>query len=192
MTPACPSSGCLCLLHSVPRSPGLGKERLPQPLSEAGDGLGMSPAAFRGFGGQSWVLQREMRKPPVGNLQREHVGTAAPGFLHTVAPQCPQPPCTCKSCWRSQLSNLRGSVDRTCVLGRHAQGILHSSAQIVMTLLSPLLWSHSAGDPRVFAHVSEAPTSELGHDGDTGACIPYLFTPGPTFTLALPGLLHHY
>ena len=161
MTPACPSSGCLCLLHSVPRSPGLGKERLPQPLSEAGDGLGMSPAAFRGFGGQSWVLQREMRKPPVGNLQREHVGTAAPGFLHTVAPQCPQPPCTCKSCWRSQLSNLRGSVDRTCVLGRHAQGILHSSAQIVTTLLSPLLWSHSAADPRFFAHVSEVP-SELG------------------------------
>ena len=53
------------------------------------------------------------------------------------------------------------SVDGTCALGRRAKGILHSSVRIVTTLLSPLLWSHSAADPRVFAHVSEAP-SELG------------------------------
>ena len=53
------------------------------------------------------------------------------------------------------------SVDGTCALGRRAKGILHPSVPIVTTLLSPLLWSHSAADPRVFAHVSEAP-SELG------------------------------
>ena len=54
------------------------------------------------------------------------------------------------------------SRDRTCAMGRHAQGLLHSSEGIITTLLSPLLWSHSAADPRVFAHVSEAPTSKLG------------------------------
>ena len=38
----------------------------PQPLSAAGGGLGVAPAAFGGVGGQSWVRQREMRKPPWG------------------------------------------------------------------------------------------------------------------------------
>ena len=58
------------------------------------------------------------------------------------------------------------SGDKTCALGRCAQVILHSTAQIITTLSSPRLWSHSAADPRDFAHVSEAPTSEWGHNGD--------------------------
>ena len=45
---------------------------------------------------------------PMGDLQREHAGTAAPVLLHTVAPQCPQPPCKCKSCRSSQPSNHGG------------------------------------------------------------------------------------
>ena len=63
--PACTSSGHLCLLHSIPRSLGLGRVGPPQPLTTAGFELGMLPDAFRGLGGQSWVLQREMRNPPV-------------------------------------------------------------------------------------------------------------------------------
>ena len=70
-------------------------------------------------------------------------------------------PANVRAARRASPATSGPSVDGTCALGRRAQGILHSSARIVTTLLSPLLWSHSAADPRVFAHVSEAP-SELG------------------------------
>ena len=66
VTPACTTSRQLGLLHSVPRSPGLGRVGPPQPLSAAGDELGVPPSAFGGLEGQSWVLQSEMRKPSVG------------------------------------------------------------------------------------------------------------------------------
>ena len=74
----------------------------------------------------------------------------------------PSLPANVRAARRAIPATLGASVDGTCALGIHAQGILHSSAWIVTTLLSPLLRSHSAADPRVFARVSEAPTSELG------------------------------
>ena len=98
---------------------------------------------------------------PSGDLQKEHTATAAPGLLHTVAPQFPSLPANVRAAGGASPAASGVSVDGTCALGRRAKGILHSSVQIVTTLLSPHLWSHSAADPRVFAHVSEAP-SELG------------------------------
>ena len=86
--PACTTSGRLCLLHSVPRSPGLGRVGPPQPLSAAGDGLGVPPAAFRGARRAELGPAEGDEEAPRGDLQREHAGTAAPGLLHMVAPQC--------------------------------------------------------------------------------------------------------
>ena len=192
MTHACTSFGHLCLLHSVPRSQGLGRAEPPQPLSAAGDGLGVRPAAFRRFGGQSWVLQREMKKTPVGSSKRTRWNSSSWTPAHSWPHSTPSLSANVRAAGGASPATLGVSGDKTCALGRRAQGILHLSARIVTTLLSPLLWSHSAADPRDFAHVSEAPTSEWGHNGDTCPHLPHLFSPGPMFTLALHGLLHHH
>ena len=63
--PACMSFWHLCLLHSIPRSLGLGRVGPSQPLTTTAFELGMLPDAFTGLGGQSFVLQREMMNPPV-------------------------------------------------------------------------------------------------------------------------------
>ena len=108
VTPACTTYRHLGLLHSVPRSPGLGRVGPPQPLSAAGDELGVPPSAFGGLEGQSWVLQREMRKPPVGifkeNMLEQQLLDSGTWWPHTA----PQSPCKCKSCQKSQPSNLGG------------------------------------------------------------------------------------
>ena len=139
VTPACMNSGRLCLLHSVPRSLGLGREGLPQLLSAAGDRLEMPPAAFRGLGGQSWVL---MRKPPgrifKENMLEQQLLDSCTRWPHS-APSLPE---NVRAVRGASPATSGASVDRTCTLGRCAQGILHSSAWIVTTLLSPLLWSH--------------------------------------------------
>ena len=126
--PACRSSGRLCLLHAVPRNPGLGRAGPPQPLSAAGGGLGVPPAAFGGLEARAGSCRGRWGSPHGGSSKRtcwtpgllhtvapQQLPTvapqwllAAPGLLHTVAPQCPQPPCKCKSCRRSQPSNLGG------------------------------------------------------------------------------------
>ena len=132
--PACRSSGRLCLLHSVPRSPGLGRAGPPQPLSGAGCGLGVSPAAFGGGWRPELGPEEGDEEAPMGHLQREHPGTAAPGLLHTVAPQCPNIPANVRAAGGASPATSGASADRTCALGRRAQGILHSSAWIVTTL----------------------------------------------------------
>ena len=155
------NSGHPSLFHSVPRSPGLGRVGPPQPLSAAGDELGVPPSAFGGFEGQSWVLQRKTRKPPVGifkeNTLEQQLLDSCTQWPHSA----PSLPANVRAAGGASPATSGPSVEGTCALGRRAQGILHSSAQIVTTLLSPLLWSHSAADPRFFAHVSEVP-SELG------------------------------
>ena len=159
VTPACMNSGRLCLLHSVPRSLGLGREGLPQLLSAAGDRLEMPPAAFRGLRGQSWVL---MRKPPgrifKENMLEQQLLDSCTWWPHSA----PSLPANVRAVREASPATLGASVDRTCALGRRAQGILHSSAWIVITLLPPVLWLHSAADPTVFAGDSSAPISELG------------------------------
>lgn len=159
VTPACMNSGRLCLLHSVPRSLGLGREGLPQLLSAAGDRLEMPPAAFRGLRGQSWVL---MRKPPgrifKENMLEQQLLDSCTWWPHSA----PSLPANVRAVREASPATSGASVDGTCTLGRCAQGILHSSAWIVTTLSSPLLWSHLEAYPRGFAPISEAPKSELG------------------------------
>ena len=89
MTPACMTSRHLGLLHSVPRSPGLGRVGPPQPLSAADDELGVLPSAFGGVGRAELGPAEGDEEAPSGDLQREHAGTADPGLRHTVAPHCP-------------------------------------------------------------------------------------------------------
>ena len=125
VTPAYTSSGHLCLLHSVPRSPGLGSVGPPQPLSAAGDELGVPPAAFGGLGGQSWVLQREMRKPPVG-IFKENSGSLTQAHSGPTVP--PSLPANVTAAGGASPETSGTSGDRTCTLGRRAQGIFLSSA----------------------------------------------------------------
>ena len=112
----------------------------PQPLSEAGDGLGVPPAAFWGVRRAELGPAEGDEEAPRGDLQRKHAGTAAPGLLYTVAPQCPRLPANVRAARGASPATSDVSVDVTCALGRRAQGILHSSAGIITTLLSPLLW----------------------------------------------------
>ena len=90
------------------QSPGLGRAGLPQPLTAAADELGVPSAAFRGVGRQSWALQREMRKPPVVIFKENTLEQQLLDSCTQLAPQYPQPLSKCKSCWRSQPSNLGG------------------------------------------------------------------------------------
>ena len=154
MTHACTSFGRLCLLHSVPRSQGLGRAEPPQPLSAAGDGLGVCPAAFWGFGGQSWVLQREMKMTPVGifkeNTLEQQLLDSCTQWPHS-APSLP-----------ANVRAARGASQQP--LGHLGTGpmpwgdVLRASS----TLLHRLLPSSSLHLCDVFAGDSEAPTSELG------------------------------
>ena len=125
VTPACMNSGRLCLLHSVPRSLGLGREGLPQLLSAAGDRLEMPPAAFRGLRGQSWVL---MRKPPgrifKENMLEQQLLDSCTWWPHSA----PSLPANVRAVREASPATSGASEDRTCTLGRRAQGILHSSA----------------------------------------------------------------
>ena len=101
----------------------------------------MPAAAFRRVGKAELGPTEGDEEDPSGDLQREHAETAAPGLLHTVAPQCPPAlPVNELAARGASPATLGVSVDRTCALGRRAQGILHSSAGIITTLLSPLLW----------------------------------------------------
>ena len=156
------SSEHLCLLHSIPRSLELGRVGPPQLLTTADFELGMLPDAFRGLGGQSWVLQKEMRNPPVRifkeNMLEQQLLDSCTWWPHSA----PSLPANVRAVREASPATSGASVDGTCTLGRCAQGILHSSAWIVTTLSSPLLWSHSEAYPRGFAPISEAPKSELG------------------------------
>ena len=152
--PACRSSGRLCLLHSVPRSPGLGRAGPPQPLSAAGDELGVPPAAFTGFGGQSWHLQRELRKPPVGifkeNTLEQQLLDSCTRWAHSAP-----------SLWSSQPSNLGGVCGWDLWPGKTCLGHPPLICMDYYHLLSVLFWSHSTRDPRGFADDSEAPAGEF-------------------------------
>ena len=89
-SPVCPSSGSLCILHSVPRSPGLGRQGPPQSLCSwwwTRD----APCCPYGVWRAELAPEEGDEEAPGGDLQRGHTGTAAPGLLHTVAPQCTQP-----------------------------------------------------------------------------------------------------
>ena len=112
----------------------------PQPLSEAGDGLEMPLAAFRGFGGQSWVLQREMKKPTVGIFKENTLEQQLLDSAHSGLTVPPSLPANVRAAREASPATSGASGEGTCALGRRAQGILHSSAQIVTTLLSPLVW----------------------------------------------------
>ena len=125
-------SGHLCLLHSFCRSPGLGSTGLPQPLTTAGDELVIPPDAFRGLGGQSWILQREMRDPAVGIFKENMLEQR----LLDSGTEWP-PSAAWKSCQSIQPSSLGGLCGRD--LSMSPQGILHSSAWIITTLLFPVL-----------------------------------------------------
>ena len=93
---------------------------------------------LRGWRAELGPAERD-EEAPSGDLQREHAGTAAPGLLHTVASQCPSLSANVRAARGASPATSGASGHRTHALGRRAQGILHSSAQIVTTLFSPLV-----------------------------------------------------
>ena len=177
VTPACMSSGHLCLLHSVPRSPGLGSAGPPQPLSAAGDELGVPPAALGRLGGQSWVLQREMRKPPVGifkeNTLEQRLLDSGTQWPHSA----PQPPCKCKS-WRSQPSNLGGIWGQDLYPGETCSG--HPPLICMHGLLPPSclhFCGHTQQQTPVFLLVILKPTKWVEDMMETCALLCLTFSP---------------
>lgn len=95
-----------------------------------------------------------------GDFKREHAGRAALTPAHS-GPTAPSPPANVRAArgaspatsghlWMDQpWETCSGHPPSVCTDCYHP--------------LVSTLWSHSAADPRVFAHVSEAP-SELGRD----------------------------
>ena len=123
------------------QSPGLGRAGPPQPLSAAGDGLGIPPAAFSGVGrAELDPAEGDEETPTGGSLKRELWNSSSwtPAHGGPIVP--PSFPANVRAARRASPATSGVSVDGTCALGRHAQGILPSSAQIVTTLLSLHLW----------------------------------------------------
>ena len=123
-------------------------------LSAAGDELGMPPTALMGFGGQSWHLQREMGKPPVGIFKEDTLE-------QQLLDSCTRWPHSAPSLWSSQPSNLGGVCGRDLCPGKTCSGHPPLICMDYYHLLSVLFWSHSTGDLRGFAGDSEAPASEF-------------------------------
>ena len=102
-----------------------------------------------------------------GDLQREHAGTAAPGLCTQWPHSAPQPPCKCKSCQRSQPSNLGGiwggdlCPGETC--SRHPP--------LFCTDCYYPLVSTCVVFPMVILKHQQV---SWGHDGDTYPCLPHL------------------
>ena len=93
-----------------------------------------APCCLWGVGGQSWVLQREMRKPPRGifkeNMLEQQLLDSYTQWPHSD----PNIPANVRAAGGASPATSGASADRTCALGRRAQGIVHSSAWIVTTL----------------------------------------------------------
>ena len=109
--PDCTSSGRPCLFHSVPGSPGLGRVGPPEHLSAAGDELGVPLAAFGGLEGRAWSCRGRWGSPQWGSSKGTRWNSSSWTPAHG-GPTVPQPPCKCKSCRRSQPSNLGGVCGR--------------------------------------------------------------------------------
>ena len=93
-----------------------------------------APCCLWGVGGQSWVLQREMRKPPWGIFKENMLEQQLPYSYTQWHHSAPNHPANVRAAGAVSLATSGASGDKTCALGRHAHGILHSSAWIVTTL----------------------------------------------------------
>ena len=123
------------------QSPGLGRAGPPQPLSTAGDGLGIPPAAFSGVGrAELDPAEGDEETPTGGSLKRELWNSSSWTPAHGGPTVPPSLPANVRAARGASPATPGASVDGTWARGRHAQGILHSSAQIVTTLLSLRLW----------------------------------------------------
>ena len=91
----------------------------PEHLSAADDELAVPLAAFGGLEGRVGPAEGD-EEAPSGDLQKEHAATAAPGLLHTVAPQFPSLPANVRAAGGASPAASGVSVDGTCALGRRA------------------------------------------------------------------------
>ena len=133
-------------------------------------------------------------EPASADLQREHSGTAAPGLIDMVAPQCPSHLPVNIELPEDQPNNLGG----ICGWGPVLWGDVLRASSNLHRLLPPS-GLHFCG------HIQQLPPAFLpmflkhqqenwGRDGDTCPHLPHLFILGLTFTLALsdPFLYHHH
>ena len=124
------------------QSPGLGRAGPPQPLSAAGDGLGIPPAAFSRDGRAELDPAEGDEETPTGRSLKRALWNSSSWTPAYGGPTVPPPrlPAYVRAARGASPATSEASVDSTLCLGRRAQGILHSSAQIVTTLLSLRLW----------------------------------------------------
>ena len=137
-----------------------------QPFSEAGDGLEMPLVAFRGLEGRAGSCRGRWRSPQWGSSKRTRWNSSS-WTLHTVASQCPQPPCKCKSCWRSQPSNLRGIWGRDLCPGETCSD---HPPLFCTDCYYPLVSTRVVFLLVILKHQQVS----WGHDGDTCPCLPHL------------------
>lgn len=124
------------------QSPELGRAGPPQPVSAATAGLGMPPAAFKGLGRPVLDSSEGDEESPQGGIFKEntleqHLLDSCIRWPHSAPPRLPA---YVRAARGASPATSEASLDSTLCLGRRAQGILHSSARIVTTLLSLRLW----------------------------------------------------
>ena len=118
------------------QSPELGRAGLPQPLSAAGDGLGIPPAAFSRVGRAELDPAEGDEETPTGRSLKRALWNSSSWTPAHGGPTVPLSlSANVRAAREASPATSGASLDGTCALGRHAQGILHSSAQIVTTLL---------------------------------------------------------
>lgn len=86
-----------------------------------GGGLGVPPAAFGGLEGRAGSCRGRRGSPHGGSSKRTRWNSSSWTPAHS-GPTVPQPPCKCKSCRRSQPSNLGGVWGRDLCPGETCPG----------------------------------------------------------------------